>query len=308
MAGYCISGRLHNFLRELYSLTIKKFVIFSIVVHIGIFIGLYFIPEGGNKKPGAFLARLISPEELQKTEIRPLSPPSSKMKKSEPFRVTRKPPAFPIRPRYIPSPDKPVVPDMGKETGKPLPEGVYPGSSKSGKAGEGLDARTRPGSTESYSISNKSGVSEKDSLSDRPGYLDRAKLFDRGVIGESARKELPDAQKKKDDSLTFDTSDYRYAGYMRKLKEKIESIWVYPPEAQARGLYGDLKIRFTIKRNGKLGAVELVRTSGYKMLDDAAIKALKDGEPYWPVPEEWGMESYTILGHFVYSIYGYSVR
>ena len=58
-------------------------------------------------------------------------------------------------------------------------------------------------------------------------------------------------------------------------------------------------------KDGKLGAVELVRTSGYKMLDDAAIKALKDGEPYWPIPEEWGMESYTISGHFIYSIYGY---
>ncbi|PKL52368.1 MAG: hypothetical protein CVV37_01730 [Nitrospira bacterium HGW-Nitrospira-1] len=61
-------------------------------------------------------------------------------------------------------------------------------------------------------------------------------------------------------------------------------------------------------KNGKLGAVELVRTSGYKMLDAAAIKALKDGEQYWPLPEAWDMESYTILGHFVYSLYGYSLR
>ena len=59
------------------------------------------------------------------------------------------------------------------------------------------------------------------------------------MIGDSARKEEAGAQRKKDDSITFDTSDYKYAGYMRKLKEKIESIWVYPPEAQAKGLYGD---------------------------------------------------------------------
>ena len=219
--------------------------------------------------------------------------------------MSPRPPVSPARPRYIPSPDKPVVPGMGKETGKQLPEGVHPGPGKSEKPGEGLDARTRPGPTESDNSSRKSGVPKNGTLSDKPGYLDRAKLFDPGVIGESARKEEAGAQKKKDDSITFDTSDYRYAGYMRKLKEKIESIWVYPPEAQARGLYGDLKIRFTIKKDGKLGAVELERTSGYKMLDDAAIKALKDGEPYWPIPEEWGMDSYTILGHFVYTMYGY---
>ena len=204
--------------------------------------------------------------------------------------------------------EKPVVPGMGKETGKPLPEGFQPGPGKSEQQGEGLDARTRPGATDSDNSPGKPGASKNGNLSDKPGYLDRAKLFDRGVIGESARKEVAGAQKKRDDSITFDTSDYRYAGYMRKLKEKIESIWVYPPEAAARGIYGDLKIRFTILKNGKLGEVELVRTSGNKMLDDAAIKALKDGEPYWPIPEEWGMESYTVPGHFIYSIYGYQIR
>ena len=184
---------------------------------------------------------------------------------------------------------------------------LHPSPGKSEKQGEGPDVRTRPGSTDGDS-SGKSGALTHDKLSDKPGYLDRAKLFDRGVISESARKEVAGAQKKRDDSITFDTSDYRYAGYMRKLKEKIESIWVYPPEAAARGIYGDLKIRFTILRNGKLGEVELVRTSGNKMLDDAAIKALKDGEPYWPIPAEWGMESYTVPGHFIYSIYGYQLR
>ena len=286
-------------------MTIKKFILFSIIIHIGIFIGLYFLPEGAKKKPADFFASLVSPEELRKPEIMPESPLPAIRK--EPLRSPRKAPITPKRPEYAPSPEKPVVPGMGKETGKQLPEGVLPGTGKSEKQGEGLDTRTRPGPADG-DTSGKPGVSKDDKLSDKPGYLDRAKLFDRGVINESARKEMAGAQKKRDDSITFDTSDYRYAGYMRKLKEKIESIWVYPPEAAARGIYGDLKIRFTILKNGKLGAVELVRTSGYKMLDDAAIKALKDGEPYWPIPEEWGMESYTVPGHFVYSIYGYSLR
>jgi periplasmic protein TonB len=281
-------------------LTIKKFILFSIIIHLGIFVGLYFVPEGVKKKPAAFLARLVSPEELQKTEIRPVFPPPAV--KKEPLRLPRKTPIPPIRREYIPSPEKPVVPGMGKESGRQLPEGVLPGPGKSKKEGEGLDERTRPGSTDGDS--GKPGVSKNA----KPGYLDRAKLFDRGVIGDSARKEVAGSQKKKDDSITFDTSDYRYAGYMRRLKEKIESIWVYPPEAAARGIYGDLKIRFTIMKNGKLGEVELIRTSGNKMLDDAAIKALKDGEPYWPIPEEWGMDSYTVPGHFIYSIYGYQIR
>jgi protein TonB len=113
---------------------------------------------------------------------------------------------------------------------------------------------------------------------------------------------------RKDDAITFDTAEYRFAGYMRKLKEKIESIWEYPADARKKGLYGDLRIRFTIKKDGRLGAIELLRTSGYKSLDDAAMKALKDGEPYWPLPDEWQMESYTISGHFIYTMYGYGIQ
>ena len=95
---------------------------------------------------------------------------------------------------------------------------------------------------------------------------------------------------------------------MRKFQEKIENIWVYPPEAAAKGIYGDLFIRFSIMKNGKLGKIELERTSGYPMLDDAAIKALRDCEPYWPLPDEWGMESMPIHVQFIYSIYGYYIQ
>ncbi len=92
------------------------------------------------------------------------------------------------------------------------------------------------------------------------------------------------------------------------LKEKIESIWQYPIEAARRGIYGDLRIRFSITRNGKLGYVRLIRTSGYKELDEAAMKALKDAEPYWPLPEDWQGDSLTITGHFIYSIGGFYLR
>jgi protein TonB len=52
----------------------------------------------------------------------------------------------------------------------------------------------------------------------------------------------------------------------------------------------------------------LVRTSGYKDLDDAAIKALRDAEPYWPLPDDIREQSLTITGHFIYSLYGQYIR
>jgi periplasmic protein TonB len=168
---------------------------------------------------------------------------------------------------------------------------------------------------------------------DNPKPSMKEKLFDRNVINDLAKRDLEKKEQAKKDKiplldtrpeqtygskgglqnrddkkfeadkkLSFDGKELKFMLYDRKLKERIEHIWIYPPSAAARGISGDLLIRFTIMKTGKLGAVELVRTSGHKDLDDAAIKALKDASPFWPLPESWGMDSYTIDGHFIYTI------
>jgi protein TonB len=305
-------------------LTIKKFFVFSILVHSIVFFGIYFLPADFENKQEEFYAMLISPEEVLKPEIRPHQkkieplqevlpfpeqikpmpslqqtrgiapqteiPPINTLPPSPPTQETPPiPQVEPLIKHKTPSPEKPVVPGEGKDTGKPLPEGTYPENSIEDKK-------------------EKGGIFSKDAL--RPDHSVREKLFDKDIIGDIAKKDFDkfDEKADTDNSITFDTKEYRYAGYLKKLKERIQGIWVYPPEASARGIYGDLRIRFTIKKNGKLGEIELVRTSGYKMLDDAAMKALKNGEPYWPLPDDWGVESYTIVGHFVYYIYGFYIR
>lgn len=137
----------------------------------------------------------------------------------------------------------------------------------------------------------------------------REQLFDKNVITEFAKKHLEEEEKKSQKkTFTFDATDYKFLIYNQKLKERIESVWKYPPEAASRGIFGDLIIRFTILKNGRLGKIELVRTSGHEDLDAAAMKALRDADPFWPIPKEWEMDSYTIVGHFIYTIYGYYIR
>lgn len=138
------------------------------------------------------------------------------------------------------------------------------------------------------------------------GLSPRQRLFaaEREAVDIIARKE----EAGKDNGITFDTKELRYHGYMAKLQNRIEGIWKYPHEAASKGIYGDLRIKFTIKKDGMLGNVELARTSGHRSLDEAAMQALKDAEPFWPLPEEWGREGITIDGHFIYTIHGIYIR
>lgn len=274
-------------------LTIKRFFAYSIVLHITIFIAALLIVSPVKGKRGEeFFARLISPEEFL-----PSAPPISAIP-----HVRSAPPVRPMaaQPRATQPRTSMPAPEIKKGTqpvpgsGLTSPQPLSPSASPS----QGVDGGSNISSPEMQ------GTTRKPVL---PMPSTREKLFDRGIIGDMAKREIK-KEEKEDRSFSFDVKEMRYLAYLRRLKERIESIWTYPRNAAEKGIYGDLIIKFTIKKNGKLGAVELVRTSGYRNLDDAALRALKDAEPFWPLPDEWGMEAYTIEGHFVYTIYGYYVR
>ncbi|WP_353684328.1 energy transducer TonB [Thermodesulfovibrio sp. 3907-1M] len=135
-----------------------------------------------------------------------------------------------------------------------------------------------------------------------------ADIFDKDVIARLSRKSQKSQELEQSRGLSFSAKEFNDWGYLERLKEKIERVWQYPPQAAERGIYGDLYIRFTIDKKGKLKAIELLRTSGYRMLDDAAIKALKDAEPFWPLPDDWQKDSLTITGHFIYTLHGFYLR
>lgn len=270
-------------------MSLKRFFAYSFLLHSFILIAIILtVPATKVKRTGGeFFTRLVSPEEVLKYK-----------------------PVVPVLPkkRVLPDTKKiPVIREHEKRISDPEKDNIKE-SVKTEKGSSRISANPPSNQSESRRTAElpvnpklmQRGQAKEPSL--------REKLFDKGVIGDIAKKEDIKQENENRKTFSFDVSEYKFLVYNRRLKERIESIWVYPPTAASRGIYGDLLIKFTIQKNGNLGEVELVRTSGHKELDDAAIKALKDGAPYWPLPDEWGMDSYTILGHFVYTIYGYYIR
>lgn len=133
-------------------------------------------------------------------------------------------------------------------------------------------------------------------------------IFDKDIIAKLSKKTEKSQELQTSRGLTFSAKEFNDWGYLERLKEKIERVWQYPPQAAMRGIYGDLYIRFTIDKKGKLISMELLRTSGYRMLDDAAMQALKDAQPFWPLPDEWQKDSLTVTGHFIYTLREFYLR
>jgi len=102
--------------------------------------------------------------------------------------------------------------------------------------------------------------------------------------------------------LIINTKEFKYWSYLQKMKQKIELVWEYPEYARIRGIGGQLKINFSIGRDGKIEQVYLVDSSGVKVLDDAALKALRDASPFSPFPDTWDISRLNIEGTFIYQI------
>lgn len=78
------------------------------------------------------------------------------------------------------------------------------------------------------------------------------------------------------------------AAYLLDWRRRLEAVGnKYYPEASIRyGLYGDLRLLVVIRKDGSLEDIRILQSSGYAVLDEAAIKIVRMAAPYSPFPAE----------------------
>jgi periplasmic protein TonB len=102
--------------------------------------------------------------------------------------------------------------------------------------------------------------------------------------------------------IPLDTPEPKYQDYFNKVRERIKANWVYPRQAGERNIEGELVIEFHIAKDGRLEFIELRDSSGTRILDDAALTAVKLAQPFPPVPDDIAKRTLAINGQFRYQI------
>ncbi|WP_345198483.1 TonB family protein [Kistimonas scapharcae] len=76
--------------------------------------------------------------------------------------------------------------------------------------------------------------------------------------------------------------------YMEAWRKKVMRIGNinYPESARSKKLYGQLELAVQINRDGTLNKIEVLRSSGHKVLDDAAIRIVELAAPFAPFPDD----------------------
>jgi protein TonB len=215
-----------------------------------------------------------------------------------PVRIVNLPPE---ETRQLPPLQRPVPPfpqHIAPE--KALPPSEVPKPKKFGESDEVKLPKTVPrtGVREGAEAGKETGKTGTPQLHEQAGPLP---FLSQNDIDELARKGMPQ-KSPGDNSVTLDTDEFKFISYNRWLKIKVESVLKYPELAAISGYQGTLYLKFDILKDGTLGGVELLKSSGYKILDDEAVRAIKAAAPFQPLPDDWGMQRYSIRAAVIFYV------
>lgn len=118
-------------------------------------------------------------------------------------------------------------------------------------------------------------------------------------VARIQQEQLPAAEDDQD-TISLDTKDKRYVSYAKIIKEMIGRRWRYPPDALERLLEGKLMVIFSLTRGGNLIQSKIIDNSGYKILDEEALKAIRTAAPFPHFPEHIKASRLNIKATFDY--------
>lgn len=259
-----------------------KFLIISLACHIlGLAAAVYLIKPALTPLPVTTPVQIVNLPRQELKQLPPVTQPSP------PAPAPQKP-VIPLpeplpKPRAIPAPRQfGNAPDIALP--KTVPPSGKPGTPGGGEKGTG-SGRTTPKTAE-------------------PGPLP---FLTQNDIDDLARKGMPE-RKPGDNSVTLDTDEFKFISYNRWLKVKVESVLAYPELAALSGYQGTLYMLFDIMKDGTLGRVEVLKSSGYKILDDEALRAIRTAAPFQSLPDDWRMDRYTIRAAVLFYLNGAYIR
>lgn len=117
-------------------------------------------------------------------------------------------------------------------------------------------------------------------------------LFERSLemarlAAELEREQALYAKQPRRKYISASTREFEWAAYMRAWVLRVERVGNlnYPDEARRRDLEGSLILTVGIRRDGSVESIDLVRSSGHPLLDEAAIRTVHLAEPFAPLPQ-----------------------
>ncbi len=147
--------------------------------------------------------------------------------------------------------------------------------------------------------SNSKPLPLSDPLEDRQTSVDTARILSsRGLEIARLTADLEErssayAKRVRRKSISASTREFRYASYLSAWAHKVERIGNlnYPQAAKDKRMYGSLILHVSVKSDGSVERIRVVRSSGFDLLDQAAIQIVELAAPFSPFPADIAAET-----------------
>jgi protein TonB len=121
------------------------------------------------------------------------------------------------------------------------------------------------------------------------------------VVKEQPKVEQKVIQKIVPQTPTVDTKKVQNA-YLAYVYESAEKLKIYPRNAKRLSQEGVAYVHFVILSDGTITDISLQKSSGFGLLDEAAVKIITTLAKLKPIPKELGKDKYDITLPINYSL------
>lgn len=276
---------------------IEKFFLYllvlSVVLHVAGFSVLYFWPK--EQKPQLSEPTFIDLQDMPQLKApEPSRQPEVVRPSDQRRRVVKE--SAPKVPKVAPTPAvsnaKPSVHRQSARAEQPTRPAGPPGpASKPIESGRSADELLHRIPQTQPQADNGGGSKVKPNL--MPSASRMAK------IEENYRRRFADDL---DEGTTkfLNTDDIQFGSFLRRFETAVYGVWRYPQEAAQKGIQGVTPIKITFNRNGEIVKVQLLESSGSRILDDEVFRTLRLLGPMGKLPKSYGKEEFNLIAFFQY--------
>jgi periplasmic protein TonB len=278
--------------------TFLYLIVLSVLLHLAIFGMVALIPpEKENKAPESTTVDLTELPETPSTT--PPAQPKPKRLNEKPQRVTREmAPKGTRETEHLPQQPRPAQPSQAESR----PATPSPSSSPSA----GQQPSRAPQTTEAPVTRGEGLFKPKTGAApDRSALFPSAGKLAR--LEESYRKKY-ESQVEEGDTKFLNTEDIQFGSFLRRFETAVYGVWHYPQAALLRGIEGVTPVKITFNRGGEIMHVELLETSGSRILDDEVLRTLKSLGPVGSFPKGFTGKEFNLIAFFQYGIGGGRLR
>jgi periplasmic protein TonB len=104
------------------------------------------------------------------------------------------------------------------------------------------------------------------------------------------------------DTVWLDMEKDILISFFQRFRNNVYMVWNYPDLAKERGQEGTCLLKVTITRDGEVKDVVLKEPTDHPLLDNEAIRAIRKGASYGPLPKAYPKDELNIMVFFQYEI------